>query len=175
MKCNEIEEYLDGALTGSRLTVFEEHLDGCRACTLELRRQEQLDRALAAAARELPPAPARLLGRLKEELEALERRQRTLTRWKFAAAILIVGIGIGLGSLLDGDGRRGEDAEPAPEVTAVLAPEVLEMIPNSRPVASVVLGDGSSALAVPVATSVNATIVFVYPVLDGRQTHDGAE
>ena len=98
-----------------------------------------------------------------------------MTWWKFAAAILIVGIGIGLGSLLDGDGRRGEDAEPAPGVTAVLTPEVLEMIPNSRPVASVVLGDGSSALAVPVATSVNATIVFVYPVLDGRQTHDGAE
>ncbi len=60
MTCDEIEDYLDGSLTGSRLEMFQGHLESCPRCRTEIERQKDLDRALTAAARNLPPVPARL-------------------------------------------------------------------------------------------------------------------
>ncbi len=176
MTCDELDDYLDGSLAGSRLAAFRTHLERCPRCTLELASQERLDRRLSAVSKALAPAPAGLLRRIEGEIAAVEARRRSLRRWSVAAAVLVAGIGIGLGSLLDGDAHRLRDAGPAPGDTGSSAPAIARIVPDPRPMASVVLGEGSHALAVPVAAkNVDATIVFVYPVLGGGEAREAAE
>ena len=179
MTCDEIEDYLDGSLTGSRLEMFQEHLESCPRCRSELRRQEDLDRALTAAARSLPPAPARLLERLDREIEVLERRQSIRWRWAVAAAVvMIVGIGVRLGLYLEGDAHPNADREPAEATISDVSTRV-DLVPDPDPVARVEFADSSGALTIPVVSeNVNATIVFVYPVLSGTASsgvHDSTE
>ncbi len=178
MKCDEIEDYLDGSLTGSRLEMFEEHLESCPRCRSELRRQEDLDRALTAAARSLPPAPPRLLDRLDREIAVLERRQSIRWRWAVAAALIFVGVGVRLGLNLEGDAPPDADRIPTETVISDAFTRV-ELVPDPDPVARVEFADSSGSLTLPVvAENVNATIVFVYPVLSRAAppgVHDSTE
>ncbi len=178
MKCDEIEDYLDGSLTGSRLEMFEEHLESCPRCRSELRRQEDLDRALTAAARSLPPAPPRLLERLDREIEVLERRQSSRWRWAVAAAVLIVGVGVRLGLYLEGDAPPVADRVPTETVISDAFTHV-DLVLDPDPVATVEFAGSPGALTIAVvAENVNATIVFVYPVLSRAAppgVHDSTE
>jgi anti-sigma factor RsiW len=174
MTCDDLDEYLDGSLAGSRLAAFLTHLDRCARCTLELAGQERLDRSLAAVSKALPPAPSCLVRRIECEIAAAEARRQSLLRWSVAAAVLVAGIGVGLGSLLHLD--RVRDAETAPGDTGSSVPAVARVVPDPRPIASIVLGEGSHALAVPVAAkNVDATIVFVYPILGGGEAREDGE
>ena len=174
MKCDKLEEYLDGDLEGEELSGFREHLEGCPRCALEVNRQERLDRALSEASQGLA-APVGLIGHIEGEIETLEARRLTLRRWTAAAALLVVGLGAGL--LLIDRGEGPSVVKPrAPEETAPSSPVIRQPAPDANPIATVKLSETSKSLAVPVATrEIDATIVFVYPVLASGRPQDFVE
>ncbi len=170
-ECINLDEYLLGWLPLEAAERFEAHLVDCPECRDEGRRQQTVDRQLAAVARHSQPVPGALAGRIERRIRsaAWKRRLRLGAGSSLAALLLIAGVWLAVET-----GNRGVNppADPLahrePVDTSEEAP--LETLsphePSISPSASVKSTDPSRAIIVPVETdSPNVTLVWVYPTV----------
>jgi mycothiol system anti-sigma-R factor len=92
-----LHAYLDGELDAPRAAEFEQHLEGCPACTRDLEAQESL-RSSIQRAQLYEPAPLDLENKIRKQLAANAEprpvRRFPALQWFAAAAALILAIGI---------------------------------------------------------------------------------
>lgn len=92
-----LHSYLDGELDAPRAAEFEQHLEGCPACTRDLETQESL-RSSIERAQLYEPVPLDLENKIRKQLGAIRepRPVRTfpVVQWLAAAAVLILVAGI---------------------------------------------------------------------------------
>lgn len=92
-----LHAYLDGELDAPRAAEFEQHLEGCAACTRDLETQESL-RSSIQRAQLYEPAPLDLENKIRKQLAAVTEprpvRRFPTFQWLAAAAALILAVGI---------------------------------------------------------------------------------
>jgi len=92
-----LHAYLDGELDAPRSMEFEQHLEGCAACVLDLEAQESL-RSSIQRAQLYEPLPANLENNIRRQLiEATAPRvanRFAAWQWLAAAAMLLLALGV---------------------------------------------------------------------------------
>jgi hypothetical protein len=180
IKCDQLDEYLDGLLSVQDNVLFEQHARQCAACRREIDLQRRIGLAASRAA-ELVPVPARLA----RDTRVLIRRRQRLGRiaWSagLAAALLVAATlsQVSRGRVRPFD-QRSKTAEAMsieprsngplqpPDVVRPSSRQQLEMNgPASGTVVRIASSEGRRQIAVPRPTeNPRLTFVMVYTAIE---------
>jgi anti-sigma factor RsiW len=172
--CEQLDAYLDRALTDRDRTAFEGHLSQCGPCRQAVEEQARLAQLLQQATAELEPIPTGLAERIDRRLRAAHRRR--VVRWAGGLAAAAVVLALLVGGWL---GTRTPDALMPTTRQVEAPPEPAPPEPNPpAPAVTVAFPGQSDVLAVPIKTdNPNVTIIWVYPALKptAQLSADGAD
>ena len=158
--CNQLEDYLAGALSEEQAVAFAAHLPRCPACRQAAEQQRQIDHSLRQAVSQLDLVPAGLIERIEGRMRRARRRCLLACGAALsavAATLLVVMIG---GWHLPDGHRPGTVAQRR----SALVGE--GRATPAQPRAQVTMADPSSAIVVPIESNMpNVTIVWIYPTI----------
>jgi len=177
-ECVNLDDYLLGWLPVEAAERFGAHLVECPDCREECRRQQLVDRQLAAVARHSQPVPGALASRIERRIRsAAWRRRLCIGTGSIAAALVLAGslwltVGHrGVNTPGDALAQRKPESLPPREDRVETPPD---RRPSVSPRVSVRCTDPSRAILIPVETeSPNVTLVWVYPTIKSARTANG--